>query len=335
MKMNLKDVFDCYSDENIRLKDAPTSSDDRVCSLTNTKLGRENIIMKKVYRKFPIVLVAVMAIVLLMGAGFVAASDSIDGWFRTRWEEVTGEEMSDEHYETIASLSQYIGLSETSDGVTVNIDSAMVGDDVVYVLITTECDSGKFTTTGTSLFGIWEVYVNSNRKDGGMGRIAVDEDGKAYYLDTIKLTNIDSDEPLEVSIHLGNLNALIYSNEDGSPVWYSGDGEWSFEFTLERTEMKTIDITENLPWTGVTQFTVTEFGIVATYDSESDDVPRIIRYNHMKIYAVMEDGTEMQVNSASSSGSTGIIDCYCFWEVPINLDEVVAIRIGDDVIEVG
>ncbi|MCC8196885.1 MAG: hypothetical protein LIO49_08875 [Ruminococcus sp.] len=335
MKMNLKDVFDCYSDENIKLKDAPTSSDDRVSSLTNTKLGRENIAVKKTFRRLPVVLVSVFAVVMLMGAGFVAASDSIDGWFKTRWEEVTGEEMSDEHYETIASLSQYIGLSETSDGVTVSIDSATVGDDVVYVLITAECDSGRFTITGTSTFGIWEVNVNSNRKGGGMGRIAVDENGKAYYLDTIKLTNIDSDEPLEVSIHLGNLNALIYSNEDGSPIWYTGDGEWSFEFTLERTETSSIDLTDKLPWTGVTELTVTEFGVVATYDSESDDVPRIIRYNHMRIYAVMEDGTEMQVNSASSSGYTGIIGSYYFWEVPIDLDEVVAIRIGDDVIEVG
>lgn len=335
MKMNLKDVFDCYSDENIKLKDAPTSSDDRVYSLTNTKLGKDNAVFKKRLRKYPVILAAVVAVVMLMGAGFVAASDSIDGWFKTRWKEVTGEEMSDEHYETIASLSQYIGLSETSDGVTVSIDSATVGDDVAYVLITAECDSGKFTTTGTSLFGIWEVYVNSNRKGSGMGRIAVDENGKAYYLDTINLTNIDSDEPLEVSIHLGNLNALIYSNEDGSPIWYSGDGEWSFEFTLERTETKTIDLTDKSPWTGITQLTVTEFGVVATYDSESDDVPRIIRYSHMKIYAVMEDGTEMQFNSTSSSGYTGIIDSYYFWEVPIDLDEVVAIRIGDDVIEVG
>ncbi|MCD7823420.1 MAG: hypothetical protein LUG86_05315 [Oscillospiraceae bacterium] len=334
MNMNIRDIFDCYSDESTRLEEAPAVSDDRVCSLTNTKLGRENIIVKKVYRKLPIVLVAVMAVVLLMGAGFVAASDSIDGWFKTRWEEVTGEEMSDEHYETIASLSQYIGLSETSDGVTVSVDSAAVGDDVVYVLITAECDSGKFTTVGTSSFGIWEVDVNSNRKGGGMGRIAVDESGKAYYLDKINIMSFDNDEPLDVSIHLGNLNALIYSNEDGSPVWYSGDGEWSFEFTLERTETNSIDLTDKLPWTGVTKLTVTEFGVIATYDNASDDVPRVIRYNHMKVYAVMEDGTEYQVNSASSSGSTGIVDYYCFWEVPVDLDEVVAIRIGEEIIEI-
>ncbi len=47
MNMNLKDVFGCYSDDKINLKDSPSSSDDRVCALTNTKLGKENFSVKK------------------------------------------------------------------------------------------------------------------------------------------------------------------------------------------------------------------------------------------------------------------------------------------------
>ena len=333
MKRNLKDIFDCYSDEKIKLKEAPSVSDNRVCALTDTILGKE-ITIKKTFRKFPMILAAVVAVVLLMGAGFIATSDSIDGWFKTRWEEVTGEEMTEEHYETIASLSQYIGLSQSSEGITVTIDSAAVGDDVIYVLFTAECDTAKFATTGSALFGEREVFVNSNRVGGAMHRIAVDENGKAYYIDTVDIMNIDSDEPLEVSMNLGNLNGLVYSNDDDSAYWYTGGGEWSFEFTLERTETKTIDLTEKLPWTGVSNLTVTEFGVVATYDSASDDVPRVIRYSHMKVFAVMEDGTELQVTSTYSSGYTGIIDYYCFWAVPIDLDEVVAIRVGDEVIEI-
>ncbi|MCD7771426.1 MAG: DUF4179 domain-containing protein [Oscillospiraceae bacterium] len=337
MNMNLKDVFDCYNDESIRLGEAPSVSDDRVCALTNTKLGKENIIIKKVYRKLPMVLVTVFAAILLMGAGFIASSDSIDGWFKTQWEEVTGEEMSNTQYEYVASLSQYIGLSQSSDGVTVTVDSATLGDDIIYVLIYVESDNAKFAPN----VSIARFDTAAIELDAAITRFShvgtswqyTDENGKVCLIleKTFGLEN--GDEPVDVTLHFEDFCAY-YAEDTGLTGTFNG-GVWDFEFTLERTETHLIEFTIPETWSGVYELSVSEFTLYAVYDYPSYNIyPRGLYLGN--IYAITEDGTEIRtsLSYSISDPDDGVTVAQYHWAVPLDLDEIVGIRIGEEIIEI-
>lgn len=337
MKCNLKDVFDCYSDEKIKLKESPSVSDNRVCALTDTMLGKE-ITTKKTFRRFPIVLVAVVAVVLLMGAGFIAASDSIDGWFMTRWEEYTGEEMTDAQYETIASLSQYIGLSQSSEGVTVTIDSATMGDDIIYVLIYVESDEAKFApkVSAGTLFETAAIEINApvtRFSHVGTSWQYTDENGRVCLIMKETFEVEDSDEPINVTLHFEDFCAY-YAEDIGLTGAFHG-GIWDFEFTLERTETHTIELTIPETWTGIHELSISEFSVYAVYDYPSYDIyPNGFRFS--KVYAITESDTEIRTTSASSTSNleTGLTTARYDWAVPIDPDEIAAIRVGEEVIEV-
>ncbi len=339
MNMNLKDVFDCYSDESVSLKDSPSSSDNRVCALTNNKLGRENIIIKKVYRKLPIVLLAVVAAVLLMGAGFIAASDSIDGWFKDRWETYTGEEMSDAQYETIASLSQYIGLSQSSDGVTVTIDSATMGDDIIYVLIYVESDDAKFAPNVSAATSFETAAIELNAPITRFSNVGTawqytDENGRVCLMMRATFEIEDGDEPVNVTLHFEDFCAY-YAEDTGLTGTFNG-GVWDFRFTLERTETHTIELSIPETWSGIYELSFSEFTLYAVYDYPSYDIyPSGLRFSN--IYAITESGTEIRTTYASSTGNSddGLVTARYDWAVPIDLDELVAIRIGEEIIEIG
>ncbi len=336
MKRNVKDIFDCYSDEKIKLKESPSVNDDRVCALTDTMLGKE-VTIKKTFRKFPVILAAVVAAVLLMGAGFIATSDSIDGWFKTRWEEVTGEEMTEEQYETIASLSQYIGLSKSSDGVTVTIDSAAMGDDIIYVLVYVESDEAMFAPS-VSVAGFETAAIELNAPITCLSNVGTswqytDDNGRICLIMETNFETSDSDEPVNVAMHFENFCAY-YAEETGLVGAFRG-GEWDFEFNLERTETHTIGLTVPETWSGIYELSLSEFTLYAVYDYPSYNIyPNGFRFS--KVYAVMESGTEIQTYRASSTGDpdNNVTIAQYNWAVPIDLDEVVAIRVGDEVIEI-
>ncbi len=337
MNVNLKDVFDCYNDEDIRLGEAPSISDDRVCALTNTKLGRENIIIKKVYRKLPIVLVTVFAAILLMGAGFIASSDSIDGWFRTQWKEFTGEEMSDTQYEYVASLSQYIGLSQSSDGVTVTVDSAALGDEIIYILIYVESDEAKFATNvAVAHFGTAAIELDApitRFSKVGTSWQYTDENGKVCLVMEKTFDLEDGDEPVDVTLHFEDFCAY-YAEDTGLTGTFNG-GVWDFEFTLERTETHTVELTIPETWSGVYELSVSEFTLHAVYDYPSYNIyPRDLYLGN--VYAITEDGTEIRTSLSYSIGDPDetIAVTQYHWAVPIDLDEVVAIRIGEEIIPI-
>ncbi|MCD8345351.1 MAG: DUF4179 domain-containing protein [Oscillospiraceae bacterium] len=338
MNMNLKDVFDCYSDDEINLKDSPSSSDDRVSALTNTKLGKENFSVKKPHRRLPIILVTVVAVVLLMGAGVVAASDSIDSWFKYRWEKDTGEEMSDAQYEYVASLSQYIGLSQSSEGVTVTVDSAASGDNIVYILVYVESDDSKFapkvsaTSFETSLIGFNAPIVYPYSYVGTTWQYT-DEDGRICFI-LEKSFEVDDDcETIDVTLHLEDFFAY-YAEDTGLTGTFNG-GVWDFEFTLERTETHLVELEPPESWTGVYEFSVTEFSVYAVYDYPDyyGTVPDGIRF--LKIYAVLEDGTEVRAHSSESISNpdTGLTSAQYNWAIPVDLGKVVGIRVGEEMLD--
>ncbi|MCC8196887.1 MAG: DUF4179 domain-containing protein [Ruminococcus sp.] len=334
MKQLYSDLLDSYGEEKIRLKKAPAVSSDRIYALANAKAGKENIIMNKTHRKLPIILVAAVAMVLLMGAGVVAATGGITGWFSESWEMTTGETITEEHLELIDSFSQALGLSETYDDVTVTVDSAAVSEDRIYLLLKVDGDLDSVVTD----------YLYSTIESESIGftansfsSVSEDESGAKYYLLDCQYDYIgeeDNDEML-CTLNVGNM-----SGGETSTLW-------SYEFTLLRNEnshiiltgdgeVKTVVFGEDAT-VSVTDIVVTEFGVSFTCHNTTASVPYETYSDLCDVYVVMNSGSEVRANSSIEelSDDESTVDMNYYWTVPVNLDEVASIRIGDTEIEVG
>ncbi len=360
MKKLISDLLDCYGEEKIRLKKAPAVSTDRIYALANTKAGKENVFMEKRHnRRLPVILTVVVAIVLLMGAGFVVAHDSITDYFVRQWEGMTDTEITEEHLATLESFTQEIGLTQSSDGVTITVDSAAVGGDTLYVLFAVECDSVEFATTRSPSFDEfrWNITNSSATVQGGGLRWGgTDENNVTYFVLEGNLDICDESSPIAVSVHLAGLHTNRGSTHEEYPDVYLG-GEWDFEFTLEQNtlnplsllddgERKTVTITmydtKSTEAThslvlkdvtvDVTSAVVTEFGITITFDDTTASVPFGTYSDRFEVYAIMQDGSEITVNSCSGSDdgtATDDITLKYLWYSVIDLSELKAVRIGD------
>ena len=89
------------------------------------------------FRRIPIVLIAAIIALLLMGVAAAAAiyGSDIQSWFASQWEALTGQPMSNDQAAIIDHLSQNIGMSRSAEGVTVCVDSATVGNDLSLIHI--------------------------------------------------------------------------------------------------------------------------------------------------------------------------------------------------------
>ena len=296
-------------------------------------------------RRLPVVLIAAILAMFLMGAGAVAIiyGDSIQNWFAHYWELVTGQPMSTEQTALIDHLSQDISESETVGNVTVTVDSATVGNDSFYILLRVEgLDLSNRRSYGFEATHM-EVTPDPMQEAVGIAGYGIqfhglDGDGAALIL-------IDFDyalengyteglRPLEVSLELTNFAQNVTTDRKK----LLAKGNWSFAFELERNkpeviqlpdaEAMAIDLTQRDEYTEVpvllTNIELTNTGIQFLYDCKDGTLSV-----DAHIYAILINGQEIGIGIGN-----GIVqdNGYLFsnnkWLVPINLDEVVAVRIG-------
>lgn len=296
-------------------------------------------------RRLPVVLIVAILAMFLMGAGVVAIiyGDSIQNWFGHYWELVTGQPMSTEQTALIDHLSQDISESETVGNVTVTVDSATVGNDSFYILLRVEglnlSNRHSYDFEATHM----EVTPDPMQEAGGIAGYGIqfhglDGDGAALILIDFAyaLENGYTEDlcPLEVSLELTNFAQNV--NTDRKKLLAEGD--WSFAFELERNkpevlqlpdaEVMAIDLTQKDEYTEVpvllTNIELTNTGIRFLYDCKDGTLSV-----DAHIYAILINGQEIGIGIGN-----GIVqdNGYLFsnnkWLVPINLDEVVAVRIG-------
>lgn len=302
-------------------------------------------------RRLPVVLIAAILAMILMGAGVVAIiyGDSIQNWFGHYWELVTGQPMSTEQTALIDHLSQDIGVSETVGDVTITVDSATVGDDSFYILLRVE----GLVLSNRHSYGFeaahMEVTPDPMQEAGGIAGYGIqfhglDGDGAALILIDFDyaLENGYTEDlrPLEVSLDLTNFAQNVTTDRKK----LLAEGEWNFTFELERNkpevlqipaaEVMAIDLTQTDEYTEVlvmlTDIELTNTGIRFLYDCKDGTLSV-----DAHIYAILTNGQQIGIG-----GGNGIVqdNGYLFssnkWLVPINLDEVVGIKIGGVIIPI-
>ena len=302
-------------------------------------------------RRLSAILIAATLAVLLMGAGLavIQYGDSIQDWFAHYWELVTGQSMSEKQTALIDHLSQDIGLSQTINGVTVTVDSATVGVDNFYLLIRVE--GAKLSDRHYYGFKQLDMTVAPDPIEelGGLGSYGfqfhgIDGNGAAILLiDYDYVTKkgfVEDMRPLDISITMEQF--CRDPHNDYRKVL--AEGTWEFSFTLERnqmpqeislpdTEVLVVDLTEQEQYTEIpvlfTDIQLTNTGLQFAYDY-SDGM--LSFSDHVQV--ILNTGEVIGVSGGTGVPweDSGLLFCSYKWMVPVDLDEVAAVKIGETVI---
>ena len=306
---------------------------------------------KKRSRKLSVILIAAALAALMMGAGLAAIlyGENIQSWFSYYWEKITGQEMSDKQTALIDHLSQEIGLSQTVDGVTVTVDSATVGMDNFYLLIRVE--GVKLSNRHAYGFRHFDMSVSPDPLEvlGGLGSYGVefhglDGDGAAILLidyDYVtKKGYVEDTRPLDITLVLEDFSKDPHN--DYRKVL--GEGRWEFSFTLERNQMPqqidlpdhevmVIDLREREQYTQVpvafTNIVLTNTGIQFAYDFQNGSLDFDGR---VRIH--LNNGESIGVSGGTGVPleDSGLLFCSYKWMIPVDLDEVAKVSLGETVI---
>lgn len=295
-------------------------------------------------RHLPAALIAAILALLLMGAGVVAIiyGNSIQNWFSHYWEIITGQSMTEGQTAVIDHLSQEIKISQTVDDVTVTVDSATVGDDSFFLLLRVE--GLKFSSRHSYGFSSIDMDVKPDplEESGGIGGYGfqyhgLDGDGTVLLLmdyDYASRIGYEQDtSPIDITLTLENLTQNPNIDKEKTLT----EGQWKFHFSLDRshlseairlpdTEVMVMDLDkqELVPVT-LKNIELTSTGLRFQYDRGK----RTLSIEQISVVlengAVIEDGSG--AGTPSEDGSTW--NCSHHWPVPINLDEISAIRVGE------
>ncbi|MCD7784161.1 MAG: DUF4179 domain-containing protein [Oscillospiraceae bacterium] len=300
MKQLYSDLLDSYGEEKIRLKKAPAVSSDRIYALANTKAGKENVIMEKKHNRLPVVLAVVIAAVLLMGAGFAAASNSLTSFFQGRWQELTGEEMSQGQLEVIDGFSQEIDASQISNEITVTIDSAMASQNEMYFLLRMEGDCLQDVLVEGENWYFEHFYFGIKNAEVAAYASHIDwhyeEDGVYYWLWECSYDTLPEDvTTLNCSLSMGALHSN-YDEEDKDVVI---NGSWSFDFTVDVSEDTTDSQTTNSAQEIDASGTI-ESDITVTVDSamaSKNDMYFLVKVEGESFMEMLDSGAEWYFKS--------------------------------------
>ncbi len=301
-------------------------------------------------RKLTVTLIAaaLAAAMLTLGVAAAAGSGGIAGFFTGAWRELTGREPGEGHRALLQSLCQSVGLSRTVNGVTVTVDSAAAGERSFAVLIRVEGvdDAPVNEKLYTSEFRFRQVaeITGAPTRVFATGNyfLGREEDGSLLFLEIgDALQEIFTEEnggTVHVSLTLGDLvhdrtpQGITVSRDEEvvHDIVTAAEGEWSFEFDIKYSEacrsvaLGDVEVErEGGAAVRVTEITFTCMEIRFTTDGRFDG----------EVAAVLTDGTEIGRAEGMGQGrEDGGWSCCFRWLLPVDPDDVAAIRFGDTLI---
>lgn len=288
------------------------------------------------------ILIAAAVLVVLAGTAVAAvgAPGTLRGWFAQEWEETTGSSMDEEQLALIDQLTRPVGISDTQNGVTVTVDSVTVGNSTVWMLLkvsgeyakeedfhyhfagmdlTLDPDPDEVDTPG----GYSLDYPYTGVAEDGvltmLARFTIDLAGQSSLLDGARQATLVVDD-------------LMYSDQAVT------EGHWTLTFPLEPGEVGTVLTLEEIQAPAM-KLETRETKPITLWDVEisSTDITYVRsvedqEWEPLRCGLVLEDGTIVE----QSSGASRFRDEACtqwssvyYWQVPVDLSKVTALRFGD------
>ena len=295
-------------------------------------------------------LAAILVALVLAGTTLAAVSGNLGDWFTQKWGEETGGSMTQQQAQVIDSLTQKVGESQTSGDVTVTVDSITVGGDALWALVDVEglsFDENKVYSFDGILAEI--LPDPSEGATGGagysMGSIGVTEDGAARML--LEFTGVFStgnqinDGGYTLELKLKDLIRCRQGGEDE----VIAQGEWSFSIPLTVESLSPVITIESATVAGEalsegadgalekTDQEIKLWDICFTATSVSFYTEESCEF--LDVAAIFADGTEVVSHSGGGSRmEDGTWYSSHQWPVPIDVENVTALRIGETEIPV-
>lgn len=298
-------------------------------------------------------LAAVLVVIALMGTAVatLAVPGSIQEWFARQW----GSPMEKGQTELIDRLTQEIGVSDTDNGITVTVDSATIGDSVLWLLLKAEGqDLQPFQHDDTNP----EYFVQGLKcklTPEGEGEEVVEygfdlpfagagEDGTLMLLLRF-LPVMPEGQSLAGGAYRGELHMEGLQKNDGQKTDIFR-GTWDFSFTLEPTEDRQALSVGAITVSGerlepretveveLQNVEVTSTGFCYTMaEEENPEFKDMIHILSGNWKLELQDGSELSHNGGVSHWSPengGQRITHYYWLTPIDLTQVKALWFGDD-----
>lgn len=241
----------------------------------------------------------------------------------------------------INKLSQKIGISDSDNNLTITVDSATGSEKIYYILVRVE---------GYSFDHRYQYSFDTRRLDVdkdslpdalrigsyGIRYLGTDTDGSGLFLIDLSFGTLDVEteniEELPIILSLENMTRR--SNQQEKIV---NEGQWTFSFTLDRSQLPekitlpdlqvngvNVDTGETLPVT-LTDIVLSNTGIQYKFDCNHG---KIDVYGNISV--LLKDGSRI-----NDGQGTGIIEddnethIYTWhWSIPIDIEEVSSITIA-------
>lgn len=306
---------------------------------------------KPLARRLPrTILVAAVLLVALTGTVLAAVGmpETLRGWFAQEWQEETGQDISQEQLAVIDHLTQAVGVSDTQNSTTVTLDSVTVGNSSLWMMLTVsgafeENEDLRYHFGGTDMI----LTPNPDEQTNTPGSYGFDypyaqvlPDGRLmilirFQVDLAGLASL-ADEPREAELLVSDVvcNDLTRSGDEDVVL---AEGDWTLRFTLEPRPGDLVELSGPIPVQGRhtetqetksvdiwdVRLTATDITYVQSQEDQMYDV---------RPFLVLDDGSLIR----SGGGSARFRDeaytewsSVSYWPVPVDLDQVTALRIGE------
>ena len=290
---------------------------------------------------------AVLAVLAGTAVAAVGGPATLRDWFGRTWEESTGAPMAEEQLALIDQLTRPVGASDTQNGVTVTVDSITVGNSNLWLLLKISGEYPEEENVGYNFSGMdLTIDPDPDQVDtpGGAGLSypysGVAEDGRLTLLVhyTIDLAGQSSllDEARQVTLLMDDL-VCNDMTESGDQDVTLAEGHWTLTFPLEPGETGAVLTLEEIQVPAINrdaqetkEITLRDVSLTATdlsfYQPVEDQ-----NWEPEKCALVLQDGSEVNWSSGTSrfwDEAQTQWGSIWYWQVPVDLSQAAALRIG-------
>ncbi len=321
------------------------------------KLEEDSIRIVPYRRRIVIALVAALLLALLLGAVISShiwgrdmfQGDDLQSYFAYRWWGLAGETITPEHADLLEERIRQLNISQTVSGVTVTVESVYADDLNVFAFLRISgVEASKDHWYGFDEIDYDPLFDDHDKQyslwfSPGNLFLRVDGNGDILSLAIINLdlhdNSLDRQLPCDVTLKMTNLMQEPRSKDSV----LLAEGTWEFQFSVQLNCGKRIE----LPNAEVNGYIVKDGVPLDKLPTALATIRNIeltgagVSYYHDQgihiesdAYLILKNGQEIR---SGAGGTTRKPDGTHFkshkWQIPVNLDDVAAIRIGDTVIE--
>ena len=316
--------------------------------------------------RLAVLALAAVLIVVLAATAMAAFGGTLGDWFAREWANRTGGEISEDQALVIDSLTEKVGESRTVGDVTVTVDSITVGGDVLWALV--DVEGLDFAADQQYTFGKMAVDILPDPSEGNgavmaysVGSIGLTESGAVRmlleYSGTFSTANQLNAGGYTLSLRLEDL-ARVVPGGGSADDEVIAQGQWDFSIPLTVESMSTVITIDSavvkgrvsddavgsagetegdgalegtIIDTSLADFTLKDIQITSTGVSFVADEATDL----LQVTAIFADGTEVE---AAGGGGSRMEDGAWYsnsqWPVPLNVEDIAALRIGETEIAV-